>query len=243
MKIEEVKSTTKTQRIAVHSHVKGLGLGDDGSALDVGAGLVGQRRAREVCILIKMHNPEIQIKLSKKKSLYVVGLNKNNFHIYKLMILSGCWCYYRAHSSQEDGWKGLVTCRPSWHRQNCTCTRVYTILPSLLLLLIISISHYLNKSSIAQELGTKVPFCPMVGSEVYSSEVKKTEILMENFRRAIGTLKNVLTYFINILIIVQDLGSRKLKRFTKEKSQNYLQKKQRTLLEDMVLLDFFVSYT
>ena len=39
---------------------------------------------------------------------------------------------------------------------------------------------------IAQELGSKVPFCPMVGSEVYSSEVKKTEILMENFRRAIG---------------------------------------------------------
>ena len=41
---------------------------------------------------------------------------------------------------------------------------------------------------IAQELGTKVPFCPMVGSEVYSSEVKKTEVLMEHFRRAIGEL-------------------------------------------------------
>ncbi|KAL9657995.1 hypothetical protein ABK040_016644 [Willaertia magna] len=40
--------------------------------------------------------------------------------------------------------------------------------------------------AIAQELGKKVPFCPMVGSEVYSSEVKKTEILMENFRRSIG---------------------------------------------------------
>merc|ERR1711988_866173 len=39
---------------------------------------------------------------------------------------------------------------------------------------------------LAQELGPKVPFCPMVGSEVYSSEVKKTEVLMENFRRAIG---------------------------------------------------------
>ncbi|KAL9184510.1 hypothetical protein ACHAXT_012480 [Thalassiosira profunda] len=39
---------------------------------------------------------------------------------------------------------------------------------------------------IAQELGPKVPFCPMVGSEVFSSEVKKTEILMEHFRRAIG---------------------------------------------------------
>ncbi|CAL5394451.1 unnamed protein product [Camellia sinensis] len=32
----------------------------------------------------------------------------------------------------------------------------------------------------------KVPFCPMVGSEVYSSAVKKTEVLRENFRRAIG---------------------------------------------------------
>jgi RuvB-like protein 1 (pontin 52) len=26
----------------------------------------------------------------------------------------------------------------------------------------------------------------MVGSEVFSSEIKKTEVLMENFRRAIG---------------------------------------------------------
>jgi len=40
--------------------------------------------------------------------------------------------------------------------------------------------------AVASELGSKVPFCPMVGSEVYSSEVKKTEILMENCRRAIG---------------------------------------------------------
>ena len=40
--------------------------------------------------------------------------------------------------------------------------------------------------ALSQELGPKVPFCPMVGSEVFSSEVKKTEILMENFRRSIG---------------------------------------------------------
>ncbi|CCU74964.1 unnamed protein product [Blumeria hordei] len=40
--------------------------------------------------------------------------------------------------------------------------------------------------AISQELGTKVPFCPITGSEVYSTEVKKTEALMENFRRAIG---------------------------------------------------------
>ncbi len=40
--------------------------------------------------------------------------------------------------------------------------------------------------ALSQELGPKVPFCPMVGSEVYSTEIKKTEVLMENFRRAIG---------------------------------------------------------
>ena len=42
--------------------------------------------------------------------------------------------------------------------------------------------------AVAQDLGPKVPFCPMVGSEVYSSEIKKTEVLMENFRRAIGKM-------------------------------------------------------
>ncbi|MCJ1448427.1 MAG: RuvB ATP-dependent DNA helicase pontin [Stictis urceolatum] len=40
--------------------------------------------------------------------------------------------------------------------------------------------------AVTHELGTKVPFCPIVGSEIYSAEVKKTEALMENFRRAIG---------------------------------------------------------
>ena len=42
MKIEEVKSTTKTQRIAAHSHVKGVGLDENGTAVLVGAGLVGR---------------------------------------------------------------------------------------------------------------------------------------------------------------------------------------------------------
>ena len=40
--------------------------------------------------------------------------------------------------------------------------------------------------AVSQELGPKVPFSPIVGSELYSVEVKKTEALMENFRRAIG---------------------------------------------------------
>ena len=53
--------------------------------------------------------------------------------------------------------------------------------------------------AIAQELGSKVPFCPMVGSEVYSSEIKKTEVLMENFRRAIGKKNLRIVFLITIL--------------------------------------------
>ena len=48
MKIEEVKSTTKTQRIAAHSHIKGLGLDENGLAHQIASGLVGQQTAREV---------------------------------------------------------------------------------------------------------------------------------------------------------------------------------------------------
>ena len=40
--------------------------------------------------------------------------------------------------------------------------------------------------AITQELGPKVPSYPMVASEVFSSKVKKAEVLMENFRRSIG---------------------------------------------------------
>jgi RuvB-like protein 1 (pontin 52) len=40
--------------------------------------------------------------------------------------------------------------------------------------------------ALAAELGARVPFCPMVGSEVYSAEVGKTAVLAEAFRRAIG---------------------------------------------------------
>lgn len=46
--IEEVRSTTKTQRIASHTHIKGLGLKEDGSANPNAQGMVGQELAREV---------------------------------------------------------------------------------------------------------------------------------------------------------------------------------------------------
>lgn len=48
MKIEEVKSTVRIQRIAAHSHIKGLGLDESGGAVHMSAGLVGQKQAREV---------------------------------------------------------------------------------------------------------------------------------------------------------------------------------------------------
>lgn len=121
MKIDEVQSTTKAARVAVHTHIKGLGLDENGKAITVAAGLVGQERAREACGL-------------------VVDLIKSKKMAGRALLMAG---------APGTGKTALAL-------------------------------------SISQELGRKVPFCPMVGSEVYSSEVKKTEVLMENFRRAIG---------------------------------------------------------
>jgi len=122
MKIEEVRSTTKTFRVSAHTHIKGLGLdAESGIASPVGSGLVGQEKAREACGV-------------------VVDL---------------------IHSRKMAGRALLLAGAPGTGKTAMAL-------------------------GIAQELGPKVPFCPMVGSEVFSSEVKKTEILMENFRRAIG---------------------------------------------------------
>lgn len=121
MKIEEVKSTTKQQRVASHTHIKGLGLKDDGTALGMASGFVGQEQAREAAGLVV---DMIRLKKMAGRALLLAG-------------------------APGTGKTALAL-------------------------------------GIAQELGSKVPFCPMVGSEVYSAEVKKTEVLMENFRRAIG---------------------------------------------------------
>ncbi|KAJ1481739.1 TIP49 C-terminus-domain-containing protein [Baffinella frigidus] len=121
MKIEEVKSTTKTERIAAHSHVKGLGLNDAGEADPVAAGFIGQEKAREAA--------GIAVDLIKSKKM--AG---------RAVLFAG---------APGTGKTAIAL-------------------------------------GMAKELGPKVPFVPMVGSEVYSSEVKKVEILMENFRRAIG---------------------------------------------------------
>ncbi|XP_019881851.1 ruvB-like helicase 1 [Aethina tumida] len=121
MKVEEVKSTVKTQRISAHSHIKGLGLDENGFAIQFAAGLVGQEQVREAAGI-------------------VVDMIKSKKMAGRAILLAG---------PPGTGKTAIAL-------------------------------------AIAQELGNKVPFCPMVGSEVYSAEIKKTEVLMENFRRAIG---------------------------------------------------------
>ncbi|KAG9034343.1 RuvB ATP-dependent DNA helicase pontin [Tulasnella sp. JGI-2019a] len=114
-------STRPSSRIAPHSHIKGLGLDNEGFALPTASGFVGQTTAREACGV-------------------VVDLIKSKKFSGRALLLAG---------APGTGKTALAL-------------------------------------AISQELGAKVPFCPMVGSEVYSTEVKKTEVLAEVFRRAIG---------------------------------------------------------
>ncbi len=59
MRIEEVRSTERLERIASHSHVKGLGLDENGNALVIASGLVGQCAAREVCFPLSQPCPSL----------------------------------------------------------------------------------------------------------------------------------------------------------------------------------------
>ncbi|KAK0403182.1 hypothetical protein QR680_016764 [Steinernema hermaphroditum] len=122
VQLSDVQSTVKKQRVAAHSHVKGLGLDPaTGDANPEASGFIGQRDAREAAGV-------------------VVDLIKMKKMAGRAMLLAG---------PPGTGKTAIAL-------------------------------------AMAQELGDKMPFCPMVGSEVFSSEVKKTEVLMENFRRAIG---------------------------------------------------------
>lgn len=64
--------------------------------------------------------------------------------------------------------------------------------------------------AVSHELGVKVPFCPMVGSEVYSTEVKKTEVLAEAFRRAIGAFPHA-PLTIEFILVLQGLRIKETK--------------------------------
>ncbi|KAK8830434.1 hypothetical protein WA577_006116, partial [Blastocystis sp. JDR] len=122
MKItEQTNQNKKSRRVSAHSHIKGLGLDENGKAIAVDSGLVGQEKAREAAgMVVDM----IRMKKMAGRALLLAG-------------------------PPGTGKTALAM-------------------------------------AIAHQLGPRVPFCPMSASEVYSSEVKKTEVLMENFRRAIG---------------------------------------------------------
>ncbi|KAI4998419.1 hypothetical protein ZWY2020_053761 [Hordeum vulgare] len=109
MRIEDVQSTSKKQRIATHTHIKGLGLDANGTAIGMSAGFVGQAEAREACGL-------------------VVDMIRQKKMAGRALLLAG---------PPATGKTALAL-------------------------------------GISQELDSK------------SSEVKKTEVLMENFRRPIG---------------------------------------------------------
>ena len=197
MKIEEVKSTTKTERIAAHSHVKGLGLNDAGEADPVAAGFIGQEKAREV----RWHpfpgtsTPvTCALEVGRGKLKVCSSFTTLTWRIPERFSMHAAGCGHRCRPDQvqEDGRKSCALCRRSWHRQDRD--RPGILLPHA------PSPHPAQRripnltgcafpaclQGMAKELGPKVPFVPMVGSEVYSSEVKKVEILMENFRRAIG---------------------------------------------------------
>ena len=96
MKIEEIQSTSKSTRISVHTHIKGLGLDENGVALPFGAGLVGQERAREVI---------------SAYSRLVFACSKH--------IFLGLWISGRAYQSKENGGSRLANGWSPRDRQNC----------------------------------------------------------------------------------------------------------------------------
>ena len=221
MKIEEVKSSESLSRIATHTHIKGLGVREDGTVIPISAGLVGQEAAREVR---NAHSKGTQegTKRGRKPGGARVGERQTvrrmpvalNLCSRFSLFCSLCgrlrplwWISSRRRRWPEKHCSWQVrreqvgthnTRRSEGERRDGRCLRFEWPSPSILFLThlvrllaaSVSSSRIAGKTALAlaisTELGPKVPFCPMVGSEVYSTEVKKTEILMSNFRRAIG---------------------------------------------------------
>jgi len=112
---------SRFERIGAHTHIKGLGLDENGKAVKIKDGMVGQEKAREAAGL-------------------VVQMIKEGKLSGKCIILAG---------PPGTGKTAIAV-------------------------------------AISKELGPNVPFIQMSGSEIYSTEKKKTEILIEAIRKCIG---------------------------------------------------------
>ena len=154
MRIEDVSSTAKSARVAAHTHIKGLGLADDGTALPAAAGFVGAAAAREACGV-------------------VVDMIRGKKMAGRALLLTG----EREEGGGEEEGMGQTSGR-ALSRHPPPPHNTHTGAPGT--------GKTALALGLAAELGARVPFCPLVASEVYSTEVKKTEVLAEHFRRAIG---------------------------------------------------------
>jgi len=112
---------SRFERIGAHTHIKGLGLDENGKAIKIKDGMVGQEKAREAAGL-------------------VVQMIKEGKLSGKCIILAG---------PPGTGKTAIAV-------------------------------------AISRELGPNVPFIQMSGSEIYSTEKKKTEVLIEAIRKCIG---------------------------------------------------------
>jgi len=112
---------SRFERIGAHTHIKGLGLDENGKAIKIKDGMVGQEKAREAAGL-------------------VVQMIKEGRLSGKCIILAG---------PPGTGKTAIAV-------------------------------------AISRELGPNVPFIQMSGSEIYSTEKKKTEVLIEAIRKCIG---------------------------------------------------------
>lgn len=114
-------ATMTARRISAHSHIRGLGLDENGKAIKIADGLVGQEEAREAAGVV--------------------------VEIVKQGRFSG---------------RGVLLAGPPGTGKTAIAI------------------------AIARELGEDTPFVSINASEIYSVEKKKTEVLMQAIRKAIG---------------------------------------------------------
>lgn len=116
-KITEVAATAKDARIATHSHIKGLGLNDDGTADGSAnaAGFVGQEAAREVAI----HDNIDRVSRCVNQLLTLLHLSRCIFARLGV-VLAGRGNHSRPHPRKENGRARRFNSRCTRYRQDCT---------------------------------------------------------------------------------------------------------------------------